>query len=55
LAINLSFVIIPVFFLIKSKQTIKTSSLDGLTSEGEVTDQYLDDIINAPDEEIDYE
>jgi len=55
LGLNLSFVIIPTFFLIKSKQTMKTSSLDGLSSEGQVTDKYLDDIINGPDEEIDYE
>ena len=55
LFLNLSFIIIPVFFLIKSKQSMKNATLDGLTSEGKVTDQYLDGIINAPDEEVDFE
>jgi uncharacterized membrane protein YfcA len=53
--LNLSFIVVPVYFLISSKQSMKASTLDGLTPDGKVTDQYLDDIINAPDEEIDFE
>ena len=43
----LSFIVIPVIYLIKAKQK-KTPGED------EVTDSYLDEIINSEDEEIDF-
>ena len=53
--INVAFVAIPVYFLIQSKMHSKHQSLDGINTKGPVTQEYLDEIINAPDEEIDYE
>lgn len=46
---------LPVFFLIKSKLPTENNSLDGSSASGAVTPEYLDEIINAPDEEIDFE
>ena len=50
-----SFVIIPIIFLIKSQQSIKNQSFDGSTAGGPVTEEYLDEVINAPDEDIDFD
>ena len=52
---NLAFVGLPIFFLIKAKTPTSNSSLDGVKSGGPVTEEYLDEIINSPDEEIDFE
>ncbi|MBD3639203.1 MAG: hypothetical protein HUJ25_17740 [Crocinitomicaceae bacterium] len=45
----------PIFFLIKAKTDKPPSSFDGSTAGGKVTEDYLDEIINAPDEDIDFE
>lgn len=47
---------LPIFFIIMFLvEKPKNESLDGVSAAGPVTEEYLDDIINAPDEEIDFE
>ncbi|MEX1002959.1 MAG: hypothetical protein WDZ35_12650 [Crocinitomicaceae bacterium] len=53
--INLAFIGLPIFFLIKSQLKKEQNSFDGGEGGGPVTQEYLDEIINAPDEEIDFE
>ena len=48
--ITLSFLVIPILFLVKTKQKHSAGGEDS-----EVTDAFLDDIINSEDEDIDYE
>lgn len=53
--IQMSFIGFPIFFLIQSKMNPENTSLDGSQSTGQVTEAYLDEVINAEDEEIDFE
>jgi hypothetical protein len=53
--IHLMFIAIPVFFLIKYATDKATDSFDGGKTGAPVTEAYLDEIINSPDEEIDFE
>jgi energy-coupling factor transporter transmembrane protein EcfT len=47
---------LPAIFLIKySSDKPIDSSLDGGTAGGAITEEYLDEIINSPEEDIDYE
>lgn len=55
LLFNLSFIIIPAYFLISSKINSKDSSFDEAKAGGPVTEEYLDEIINSPEEEVDFE
>lgn len=50
-----TFLVIPIIFLVKAKQGNPTDSFDGSKATGAVTEDYLDEIINSPDEEIDFE
>ena len=50
-----TFLVIPIIFLVKAKQNKPSESFDGSQATGAVTEDYLDEIINAPDEEIDFE
>lgn len=50
-----TFLVIPIIFLVKAKQDKPADAFDGSTATGAVTEDYLDEIINAPDEEIDFE
>jgi hypothetical protein len=52
---NAAFIILPILFLVKSKTDKPPKSLDGIEANGAVTEEYLDSIINAPDEEVDFE
>lgn len=49
----------PIYFLIQSKlgnkNTGGSSNIDGSTAGGAVTEEYLDEIINSADEDIDFE
>ena len=53
--IQMAFIAFPVYFLIQSKMNPANNSLDGSSATGYVTEAYLDEVINAPDEEIDFE
>lgn len=53
--IHLMFIAIPVFFLIKYATDKADSGFDGAKTGAPVSQEYLDEIINAPDEEIDFE
>ena len=53
--LHLSFIVIPTYFLIQSKIDKPVNSLDGSDASGQVSESYLDEVINAPDEEIDFE
>lgn len=53
--IQMAFIGFPIFFLIQSKMSLPNESLDGSEATGKVTEAYLDEVINAPDEEIDFE
>ena len=53
--IQMAFIGFPIFFLIQSKMNLANNSLDGSSATGQVTEAYLDEVINAPDEEIDFE
>lgn len=53
--IYLTFLVLPIYFLILAKTEKPPESFDGSTSTGKVTQAYLDEVINAPDEEINYE
>lgn len=46
----LTFIFLPVFFLVQAKTKPNSGNTDT-----DVTDAFLDEIINADDEEIDYE
>jgi hypothetical protein len=57
--LHLMFIGLPVFFVIKYFQDQKkvgqaSDGLDGAHQGGEVTEEYLDEVINSPDEEIDF-
>ena len=48
----------PIYFLIQSKLgggNSESSNIDGSSAGGPVTEEYLDEIINSPEEEIDFE
>ena len=56
---NLLFIGLPIFFIIKYFQDINkskrpSSGFDGANEGGPVTEEFLDEVINAPDEEIDF-
>ena len=53
--IHIAFLIFPIYFLIQAKKNTKSSNLEDVDPSGTVTDTYLDEVINAPDEEIDFE
>ena len=53
--LHLMFIAIPVFFLIKYATDNADASFDGGKTGAPVSQEYLDDIINAPDEDIDFE
>jgi magnesium-transporting ATPase (P-type) len=59
LMFNLAFIVIPVYFLISSKLQGREGNtdkgIDGIQEGGPVTEEYLDEIINSPDEEVDFE
>ena len=48
--------VIPILFLVKAvdKKSSAADSFDGSTAGGKVTEEYLDEVINAPDEDIDF-
>lgn len=48
-------IIIPIIFLVKTQQTKVNNSFDGSEANGPVTEEYLDEVINAPDEDIDFD
>ncbi len=53
--IQMSFIVCPIYFLIQAKTNSPNNSFDGSEASGKVTEDYLDEIINSPDEEIDFE
>lgn len=53
--IQMSFIVCPIYFLIQAKSNPANTSFDGSEASGKVTEDYLDEIINSPDEEIDFE
>ncbi|MCB9223331.1 MAG: hypothetical protein H6582_04055 [Crocinitomicaceae bacterium] len=52
---NAAIVGIPIYFLIQSKLKSSNQSFDEASNSGPVTQEYLDEIINAPEEEINFE
>ena len=57
--IHIIFIGLPVFFVIKYFQDQKkfgqpSTGLDGAYEGGPVTEEYLDEVINSPDEELDF-
>ncbi|MEO9531443.1 MAG: hypothetical protein ABJG68_14160 [Crocinitomicaceae bacterium] len=53
--LHLMFLAIPIFFLIKYATDNANSGFDGAKTGAPVSQEYLDEIINAPDEDIDFE
>lgn len=48
--------ILPIVFLTQSlSQKTTTDALDGSAASGAVTEEFLDEVINSPDEEINFE
>ena len=56
LILQLAAILLPGFFIIKYLvDKPKNTALDGAEQGAPVTEEYLDSIINAPDEDIDFE
>jgi hypothetical protein len=57
--IHLLFIGLPIFFIVKyfqdkNKIGAPSASLDGAENGGPVTEEFLDDVINSPEEDLDF-